>query len=978
MKKLLISLFVIIGVIGSYARDFYLDNMTSANTSAIVRYGDLETSLFTGRLDFSIPIYSLEDPDFHLDIALNYISDGFKPCKSSGYVGYNWSLQAGGCITREVRNYPDEICRLYNTGGNMLEGMYHFTLYNTIDKNDVFAQNSNAITNCNGAGSNYSFAGYNVGTDCFKSVDYLPDIYHFNFCGYHGTFIINNSGEAIILNGDYVSVDISNTIDELSDLILNTRPVPVETSRIDIKTNDGYTYIFGGTLSALEYSVALQSGQQEVQQAPPIINSWYLSKIIAPNGRTINFYYAGRNEGMLLSDNLFVFSQYYDLFATPENPFDPSVDYHLKYNYIKECVLDSVSVSGQQPFKIRFCKSLAQKQYKHAFYNKCNPNYRLDSILFLSSDQIISSAHLMYEYKTRMINSSEGFYWRFLSNVTLSGKGTYSLLYNHELTYPNLYMNTNSMYTDLIDLYGYWKATSLQGLLSEVTYPTGGKQCFTFEPHKYGIERRYRKINSNKDVELQSVSAVGNPTIGGARIQQIKTYIGEELVEKKIFQYHTEGTSNSSGVFYNNLQIYPESGNGNILLIQNGNNYSLLDTHIGYSYVEEHVYYEQNTKHHKTSYSFSTGMESFSTMGNPTINKLILDAVPNIYGIISGILTFDKILNAKGKMLAEKSYENDALLRTVLRVYNGVPLPINELIPAGLERLGCIDTLIIYSNYGNYPISRKLFIYPDILEQEVICNYNGATNPLMINRNFLHDKKFRLIYETIVDSKLSTHFTKYTYPDNLHFNVSNLPLNHRPALYLLQQRNQINKPIETVSGYIEGGNEYVTAGSINLYANGEYGVIVGTMPSLNGDTMYIGETRYYPYLYQTLTLPLSAPIGDYQPIGSSGNNVTYDSYYQLNTEYFSDKMGRLLSVKPFGGIETKYTWNGIYPVTKTIGNQTWTYTYIPHVGISSVTDPRGITTYYTYDSAGRLIEEYQIVNGNKQILSAYQYHIKTE
>lgn len=142
--------------------------------------------------------------------------------------------------------------------------------------------------------------------------------------------------------------------------------------------------------------------------------------------------------------------------------------------------------------------------------------------------------------------------------------------------------------------------------------------------------------------------------------------------------------------------------------------------------------------------------------------------------------------------------------------------------------------------------------------------------------------------------------------------------------------------------------------------------------------MYIGEMRYYPYLYQTLTLPLSAPIGDYMPMWVSNNGIVYDSYYQLNTEYFSDKMGRLLSVKPFGGIETKYTWNGIYPVTKTIGDQTWTYTYIPHVGISSVTDPRGITTYYTYDSAGRLIEEYQIVNGNKQVLSAYQYHIKTE
>jgi len=53
-----------------------------------------------------------------------------------------------------------------------------------------------------------------------------------------------------------------------------------------------------------------------------------------------------------------------------------------------------------------------------------------------------------------------------------------------------------------------------------------------------------------------------------------------------------------------------------------------------------------------------------------------------------------------------------------------------------------------------------------------------------------------------------------------------------------------------------------------------------------------------------------------------------------------------------------------------------TYTHIPRVGISSITDSRGITTYYNYDAFGRLREVYMIENGRKQILQAYEYQYR--
>ena len=123
--------------------EFYNYNAVSAHVTDMFRYGEFQTSLFTGRLQVSIPIYTIDDPDFKINIALHYNAEGFKPRKHSGYVGYNWFLEAGGCITREVSGFPDEIrghrAVINGTNNNIgIEGMYHFTMNNpNIDKNDI-------------------------------------------------------------------------------------------------------------------------------------------------------------------------------------------------------------------------------------------------------------------------------------------------------------------------------------------------------------------------------------------------------------------------------------------------------------------------------------------------------------------------------------------------------------------------------------------------------------------------------------------------------------------------------------------------------------------------------------------------------------------------------------------------------------------------------------------------------------------------
>jgi YD repeat-containing protein len=58
--------------------------------------------------------------------------------------------------------------------------------------------------------------------------------------------------------------------------------------------------------------------------------------------------------------------------------------------------------------------------------------------------------------------------------------------------------------------------------------------------------------------------------------------------------------------------------------------------------------------------------------------------------------------------------------------------------------------------------------------------------------------------------------------------------------------------------------------------------------------------------------------------------------------------------------------------------QVTAYTYKPLVGVSSMTDPRGVTTYYEYDSFGRLQRTYYKENNVEKTVETYNYNYKNQ
>ncbi|ANU59151.2 hypothetical protein ADH74_01740 [Bacteroides caecimuris] len=73
------------------------------------------------------------------------------------------------------------------------------------------------------------------------------------------------------------------------------------------------------------------------------------------------------------------------------------------------------------------------------------------------------------------------------------------------------------------------------------------------------------------------------------------------------------------------------------------------------------------------------------------------------------------------------------------------------------------------------------------------------------------------------------------------------------------------------------------------------------------------------------------------------------------------------------GSVISYVWgyNGRYPVIIEKNGLRYSYEYKPLIGIISMTDPRGVKTYYEYDNEGRL---QCVKDDDRNVVTRYDYH----
>jgi hypothetical protein len=140
----------------------------SPTAASLGKYLDLPVTLATGTPQINIPLYEIKSGELTLPISLSYQATGFRVSERAGWNGLGWSLNAGGLISRTIRDKKDdgsfEASRAHHGWGD-----YQL---NTLDET-----------------TNDGYQYLNTLMDSGTLPDGQPDLFSFSYPGHSGRFV---------------------------------------------------------------------------------------------------------------------------------------------------------------------------------------------------------------------------------------------------------------------------------------------------------------------------------------------------------------------------------------------------------------------------------------------------------------------------------------------------------------------------------------------------------------------------------------------------------------------------------------------------------------------------------------------------------------------------------------------------------------------------------------------------------------------
>lgn len=991
------------------------------NDTPLPTFHTLSVSPHYGQMHYNINLYHLQDPDFDWSFLLSYTSDGFRPFTYSGQVGENWSLQAGGSITREIIGIADdEYTPQSDFNSSKRRGL--LVALRELPIQDV--------------SSSSLFETVPSWLKDSGEVDLQSDIYTFSCNGYSGRFIIGLDGKAHILSGDFVSVDLSGMTTQVKDND-GFREIFIhpDVSTISFTTLDGYRYVFGGNIDALGYSFSklgnAVSSDDEPLYPKADITQWLLTSVIASNGRRMDFHY--KPIGTEMDNNCTQYAYSFTSDIEKRNEYYNMVreDFYLSDTLNLISVLDKQDskfwlTAGYRVFeKIPLLDSITTSDHSFSarFFYETLPNQICDngSVYwndnrnreycesywtanrhFLSRIMVRSATSLLSQWNLSYHQLSVSPVTRqYLQSVTHDSGIQYSFDYN--ITQPSAAIDR----FDSIDMVGYKISNPTFGTLSRITDPLGCVTTLEFQPCKYDSIRIFKQEGTSIRSTIQAYDK--RDLVHPIAITAIrKTASDGKLLSSKQYEYgsYTDMVARAETFSWNDGPVVEPS-----LPISN-ENYGIVNIDFAIDISAERANSWSKQRHYAICPYFTPSGSNASPIEFPMVTEYIYDSnnqllYRNEYSFDrtednavthrqSNSNDFHRILGAysylsqeyrRNRLSVKQEYDDSGTLRrkTINRY-----CPIDILSDNADHTYHTPCTTPWRTEYTGGVAYKVFFTETRMAEQQI--NHYEENGTHTSRTTYEYDAKHRLTRTGVWQGDTET-FTRYRYPDDI-CAVSFRGNDQYVQGYCgLVRTHRIATPVETVQGISRNGQSFITAGGIAMYYahnwDSSYSdtVVDPDLPDMP-PAFYAAESTppvslplyFAPCSTWSLNLSDPVPVNDYVGLSVQNGQLRYDRRYETAATCTYDSRLRLTSTTPVGQPTTSYTWDdkGLNIISETTGTLTTRYTHIPYVGISSVTSPQGITTYYTYDTLGNVTEVYQYQNGQKVILQAFKYHYQSQ
>lgn len=462
MKNRILYTLIFVGNVVFGQDPINLPNMVLPSPQAyeLVKYGNVSVDESSGRVSPAIPIYNYKAGNLELPISLNYSGNGVKVEQKPTWTGINWLLNAGGVITRVVKDLPDETSnpRLFYSQEQLDALITYIIQYGNLTPPNII------------------WAGFILPESIYlpivantETADSQVDEFNFSFGNYSGSFFLKKNELGIFEAKQHkfshdLKIEIIGNFSENSNY------------EFKVTAPNGDSYFFGGFvdhIGSTEYGYAIEE-TQSVDRTSGLPKfgkraktAFYLTKIENHLGDKIFLEYHTKAQHELISATNVSMKQIYAT-SRPEcsaGPFNPIEN----QNFIKNIV-----------YNAKFLKQIwnnttAQK----IIFNSFEVQKTVNSTAFPIHYRILSSIDYGigladFEYiptKSLLQNSMRNREKFFLEKVVFKNQSNTSTNEEYQMEYHDPLEIPQNSFSNAQDYYGYYNGKNNPTLIpNEISY----------------------------------------------------------------------------------------------------------------------------------------------------------------------------------------------------------------------------------------------------------------------------------------------------------------------------------------------------------------------------------------------------------------------------------------------------------------------------------------------------------------------------